>query len=447
MMNLRLPLDVDILINMIYKEGYEAYAVGGCIRDSILGRTPNDWDICTSVKPDFLTKLLEYKGIKVIPTGLKHGTITILLNEEEYEITTYRIEGEYENNRRPKHVKFTQDIVQDLSRRDFTINSMAYNDKNGLVDPFGGRFDLKDKLVRTVGNPNKRFDEDALRILRGIRFATQLEFVIESNTLKSMELNRHLLSSISAERIREELNKIILSRTPSKGFRLLKDTKIFKYIIPEMQETFDFDQKNPHHHKDVFNHTMDVLDNTEEDLILRLAALLHDIGKPSTFSVDTDGIGHFYGHHMESMKIAQNILKRLKYDNETIERVSILIKEHMTKQDLVTDKAIKRFINRVGEKDLGRLFKLQKSDITGSNPPYDFTSIDNIEKKCKEILDREDPLTVRDLRINGYDLIDLGIKPGEKMGIILDSLLEIVLEYPEKNNKETLLRIVKDDLT
>ncbi|WP_207753538.1 CCA tRNA nucleotidyltransferase [Sporosalibacterium faouarense] len=446
-MNLRLPLDVDILINMIYKEGYEAYAVGGCIRDSILGRTPNDWDICTSVKPDFLTKLLEYKGIKVIPTGLKHGTITILLNEEEYEITTYRIEGEYENNRRPKHVKFTQDIVQDLSRRDFTINSMAYNDKNGLVDPFGGRFDLKDKLVRTVGNPNKRFDEDALRILRGIRFATQLEFVIESNTLKSMELNRHLLSSISAERIREELNKIILSRTPSKGFRLLKDTKIFKYIIPEMQETFDFDQKNPHHHKDVFNHTMDVLDNTEEDLILRLAALLHDIGKPSTFSVDTDGIGHFYGHHMESMKIAQNILKRLKYDNETIERVSILIKEHMTKQDLVTDKAIKRFINRVGEKDLGRLFKLQKSDITGSNPPYDFTSIDNIEKKCKEILDREDPLTVRDLRINGYDLIDLGIKPGEKMGIILDSLLEIVLEYPEKNNKETLLRIVKDDLT
>ncbi|MTI48222.1 MAG: HD domain-containing protein [Firmicutes bacterium] len=446
-MNLRLPLDVDILINMIYKEGYEAYAVGGCIRDSILGRTPNDWDICTSVKPDFLTKLLEYKGIKVIPTGLKHGTITILLNEEEYEITTYRIEGEYENNRRPKHVKFTQDIVQDLSRRDFTINSMAYNDKNGLVDPFGGRFDLKDKLVRTVGNPNKRFDEDALRILRGIRFATQLEFVIESNTLKSMELNRHLLSSISAERIREELNKIILSRTPSKGFRLLKDTKIFKYIIPEMQETFDFDQKNPHHHKDVFNHTMDVLDNTEEDLILRLAALLHDIGKPSTFSVDTDGIGHFYGHHMESMKIAQNILKRLKYDNETIERVSILIKEHMTKQDLVTDKAIKRFINRVGEKDLGRLFKLQRSDITGSNPPYDFTSIDNIEKKCKEILDREDPLTVRDLRINGYDLIDLGIKPGEKMGIILDSLLEIVLEYPEKNNKETLLRIVKDDLT
>lgn len=442
-MKLKLPRNVGYIINTLYQEGYEGYAVGGCIRDCLLKKKPNDWDICTSAEPEKVINIFREKGFKAIPTGLKHGTITLILDDESYEITTFRIESEYEGNRRPISVIFTDDIVQDLSRRDFTINAMAYNNKRGLIDPFHGRSDLNNKIVKTVGNANERFQEDALRIIRGVRFACQLNFEIDDITLKAMKTNRDLISNISMERIREELNKILLSDRPSSGFYHIKELSLLPYIIPELELCIGFDQKNPYHHKDVYDHIMEVLDKTEKDLVIRLGALLHDIGKPQCFTIDDQGQGHFYKHSSISTDITELALKRLKYDNNTIKSVKILVKEHMSKYDELSDKAIKRFINRVGLENMSNLFALQRADILGSKPPYDLSNVEYMENRCKEIVSKKEPLSLKDLHINGYELMSLGIKPGKKIGEILEFLLGVVLESPESNTKEVLIELVR----
>lgn len=436
-MNIDIPNKVKFIIDKFYENNYEAFMVGGCIRDSLLLKEPKDYDIATSASPTVTESLFD----KTIPTGIKHGTITVLIDTEPFEVTTYRVEGEYKDNRRPDEISFVTDIKDDLSRRDFTINAFAYNSKEGLKDYFNGLEDLKNKIIRTVGNSDKRFNEDALRIMRAIRFAAQLDFDIEEMTLDGIKKNKELLRNISAERIRDELCKLLLSDNPRRGLILLKDCGILNIIIPELLPLIGFDQKNKYHHEDIFNHTLSVVENTPNDLILRLSALFHDIGKPDCFFIDDDGNGRFFGHNTRSEEIARNILNRLRFDNKTIKSVCILIREHMNVLDNASNLAIKRLINRVSKENIYSLLKLQKADILSlKDPNIALYKVSDMKNKIDNIINSDTPLTVKDLDIDGEKLInELKIKPGKLIGDILNYLLELVLKNPELNNYHSLL--------
>lgn len=430
-----IPEKVNYIINKLEANGFEAFAVGGCIRDSLLFKTPQDWDITTSAKPEELMNIFH----KTIPTGLQHGTVTVVLEEESFEVTTYRTEGDYIDNRHPSEVIFVSSLEEDLSRRDFTINAMAYSENRGLKDPFKGSEDLKNHIIRCVGEPNKRFQEDALRMLRAIRFKCQLSFEIEQETLASIKLNHRLIKNISFERTRDELCKILLSETPSNGFILLKDTNILEIVLPELKQCLGFNQYNPHHDKDVFHHILEVVDYCPKDLILRLSALLHDISKLQCFSLDEKGIGHFYGHNVDSAEKAVEILKRLKFDNCTIDRVKILVKEHSMNLNEAKTSTIKKFISRVGMENIDRWVELKKADLKAHSHAMDYTDIFNVEEKIKNIINSKEPLSIKDLNISGKDIINLGVNPGKEIGIILNKLLELVLENPELNSKDKLI--------
>jgi tRNA nucleotidyltransferase (CCA-adding enzyme) len=442
-MKIELIKDVCYILDTLSKNGFEAFIVGGCVRDSLLKRQLKDWDITTSALPDEIVKHFDH----TIPTGIKHGTVTIVINETNYEVTTYRIDGEYSDNRHPDEVIFTRSLKEDLSRRDFTINALAYNEAEGLVDMFNGIEDLHIKTIKCVGDADKRFNEDALRMLRAIRFACQLQFKIDKATYQAMCNNYLLLKNVSAERVREELCKILLSPIPSQGIRMLQETKLLNYIIPELNETIGFDQKNPHHDKNVFDHIMAVLDNSIENLPVRLGALLHDIGKPRTFSIDKKGIGHFYGHNVVSAEMSEIILKRLKFDNATIKKVLIIITEHMSAYNHLKNRTLKKFIARVGVENLEELFELQIADSKGHKENADYSPILTRREDVKKILENGEPFTVNQLKISGEDLIKLGFKPGKELGIVLKDLLEKVMERPEINNRETLLNLAKNKLS
>jgi len=424
---INLPAEVEEIIKTLNNGGFEAYVVGGCVRDSLLGREPKDWDIATNAIPEVVMELFD----NTIPTGLKHGTVTVLISGESFEITTYRTEEGYFDNRHPEVVKFVTSLVEDLARRDFTFNAIAYNPRIGLVDNFGGQIDLKNKEIKCVGSPNKRFGEDALRMIRAIRFASQLGFNIEYSTFEAIKTNKNLIKNISQERIRDELCKILLSDHPKFGLVTLQISGLLEIILPELYDCVDFDQHNEHHDKNVFDHILAVINNIPNNLIIRLV-----------FSIDENGNGHFYQHHMRSMDIAEEVLKRLKFDNETIGRVSTLVKEHMSRFEHLRTGNIKRFINRVGIENLDLLFELQIADIKGSKPPYDFSEIIKLKEECKRIIDEKQPLTVKDLAINGHDLMALGYKQGKDIGTILTKLLELVIENPELNIKEKLLGLI-----
>ncbi len=441
-MRIDLPDEVKEIIKVLMNNKYEGYAVGGCIRDLILNRKPNDWDITTNAKPQELMEI--FNSYYIIPTGLKHGTVTLMINNNPYEITTYRIEGKYSDNRRPDEVEFTNDITKDLSRRDFTINAMAYNDFNGLIDPFKGLEDLSAKKIKCVGDPERRFNEDALRMLRGIRFSSQLEFQIDFKTKRSIITNSYLLENISKERINVELNKILLSNTPSKGIRNLVETNLIKHIIPDIIDTIGFQQHNTHHSMDVFEHTLCVVDRVDNDIILRLAALFHDIAKPQCFKLDDNGIGHFYKHDIRGMEITRDRLKQLKYSNSIIDSVKKLVKEHMCRFDNITEKGAKKLIKRVGDEDVFKLFNLQLADTNCKRPSVDISGIMRVQEMVIKILTNKEPITTNDLDINGYDLMQLGIPQGKQIGLVLDKLLEIVLESPQLNRKESLIKCVLD---
>lgn len=426
------------IISVLHSNGYEGYVVGGCVRDMLLGKEPKDWDIATNAKLEQVKQLFN----KTIDTGLKHGTVTVVLDENNYEVTTYRLDGKYTDNRRPDEVTFTTCLKDDLSRRDFTINAMAYNNRNGLIDLFGGKDDLSNKTIRTVGNPDERFQEDSLRMMRAIRFACQLDFYPTYHVSNSIIKNKKLINNISQERIRDELCKILLSDEQVRGIETLESSGLLEEILPEIQRLVDFDQKNPHHHKNVFDHTLLVLDSIPNNLILRLSALLHDIGKPASYSEDEKGFGHFYEHHIIGEKIAEGILKRIKFNNDTISKVCILIREHMSRYDFLRKASIKKFINRVGIENLDNLFELQIADIKGSKPPHNFDSVLKLKENVHTILNEKQPLIVKDLAVNGYDLMSIGIESGIKMGKILNYLLERVLENSDLNTKEKLLAIV-----
>nr|WP_300005222.1 HD domain-containing protein [Tissierella sp.] len=441
-MEIVIPDYINILLDKLEKNGFEAFIVGGSVRDSVLGKVPSDYDITTNALPEEMEEV--FQDFKTILIGKEFGTIVVVQEEANTEITTYRIEEDYLDGRRPSSVCFSSDIVEDLKRRDFTINAMAYSKSCGLIDPFGGREDLKKKVIRTVGDPRERFLEDHLRILRCVRFSARLEFYIENDTLKACREMAHLLEKISAERIREELFRMLLSRDPSYGLRLLLDLNILEVIIPELIETVGFDQRNPHHEMDVFNHTLCVVDSVPPIIEIRLAALFHDIGKPSTFSLDDQGIGHFYGHQEVSRDMAEEILKRLRASNHTIEVVKILVKEHMTQHNDYSRKGLKRLINRVGEEKIDLLLDLQKADMICTSRGRDTRSIEARRLEIKEIIEFQEPVEKKQLDIDGNDIVKLGYKQGILIGEILDSLLELVLETPELNKKETLIEIIKE---
>lgn len=441
-MKIFIPKDVNFIINTFYKNNYEAYMVGGCVRDSILGNDPKDYDITTSSKPDNTILLFN----KTIPTGLKHGTVTVLINNNPYEVTTFRTDGTYLDNRRPSSVNFVTDIKEDLSRRDFTINALAYNDITGLIDYFNGVNDIQNKIIRCVGNPDKRFKEDALRMLRAIRFSCQLSFDIEVNTLNAIKKNYLLISNISNERIRDELCKILVSPNPSKGLELLKETKLLEIILPDINALVDFSSKCHNHNRNVFSHTLKVIDNTENNLILRLSALFHDVGKINTLTPFNNGSFYgFPGHCLEGSIMTKKILSNLRFDNNTINTVCKLIEHHLVLNvnTMPTKYEVKKILNSVGKDNMHLLFELQRADINSLDNPSPFLKkVSYTENLVYRIVEDNEPLIIKDLNIKGEDLINiLSISPGKLIGETLNYLLEKVLKDPNLNSKEILLKL------
>lgn len=446
-MNINTPKEVKLIIDTFYRNNFEAFMVGGCVRDILLGNLPKDYDITTSAKPEITISLFN----KTIPTGLKHGTVTVLINNEPYEVTTYRTEGKYIDNRRPSSVDFVTDIKEDLSRRDFTINALAYNEKVGLIDYFNGINDIKSKIIRCVGDADKRFKEDALRMLRAVRFSCQLNFDIEENTYATIKSNYKLIENISSERIRDELCKILISENPSKGLEILRDTKLLEIILPEINALYNFSPKCTNHNRNVFTHTLKVIDNTENDLLLRLSALFHDVGKLNTLTPLNNGTFYgFPGHCLEGSIIVKKILSRLRFDNNTIKVVSKLIEHHLVLNATVmpTKYEVKILLNEIGTDNINLLFSLQRADINSlDNPKVFLEKVRYTENLVNEIINNNEPLTIKDLNINGGDLIsNLNLKPGKILGDVLNHLLNIVLENPDLNSKEKLLTLAKNFL-
>ena len=431
-MNINTPKEVKLIIDTFYKNNFEAFMVGGCVRDILLGNLPKDYDITTSAKPEITISLFD----KTIPTGLKHGTVTVLINNEPYEVTTYRTEGKYIDNRRPSSVDFVTDIKEDLSRRDFTINSLAYNQKVGLIDYFNGTDDIKNKIIRCVGNADKRFKEDALRMLRAVRFSCQLNFDIEENTYTAIKNNYKLIKNISSERIRDELCKILISENPSKGLEILRDTKLLEIILPEINALYNFSPKCTNHNRNIFAHTLKVIDNTENDLLLRLSALFHDVGKLNTLTPLNNGTFYgFPGHCLEGSIMVKKILSRLRFDNNTIKVISKLIEHHLVLNatTMPTKYEVKILLNEMGVNNINLLFSLQRADINSlDNPKVFLEKVKYTENLVNEIINNREPLIIKDLNISGGD--------------VLNHLLNIVLEKPDLNSKETLLTLAKNFL-
>ena len=446
-MNINTPKEVKLIIDTFYRSNFEAFMVGGCVRDILLGNIPKDYDITTSAKPEITISLFD----KTIPTGLKHGTVTVLISNEPYEVTTYRTEGKYIDNRRPSSVDFVTDIKEDLSRRDFTINALAYNERVGLIDYFNGADDIKNKIIRCVGNADKRFKEDALRMLRAVRFSCQLNFDIHENTYTAIKNNYKLINNISSERIRDELCKILSSENPSKGLEILRDTKLLDIILPEINALYNFSPKCTNHNRNVFTHTLKVIDNTDNDLLLRLSALFHDVGKLNTLTPLNNGTFYgFPGHCLEGSIMVKKILSRLRFDNNTIKVVSKLIEHHLVLNATVmpTKYEVKMLLNEVGVDNINLLFALQRADINSlDNSRVFLEKVRYTESLVNEIINNKEPLTIKDLNITGGDLIsNLKLKPGKILGDTLNHLLNVVLENPDLNSKEKLLTLAKNFL-
>ena len=435
-MKIELPKKVSTIIGCLQNHGFEAYAVGGCVRDSILGREPQDWDITTSAKPEQVKALFSH----TIDTGIQHGTVTVMLDHEGFEVTTYRIDGEYEDARHPKEVIFTSQLIEDLKRRDFTINAMAYNEKDGLVDAFDGIGDLERKVIRCVGNPMERFTEDALRILRAVRFAAQLGCEIDGPTEDAIRKLAPNLAKISAERIQVELVKLLVSPNPGR-MRQIYELGISDVILPEFSEMMKTPQNNPYHYCTVGEHSVQAVEASAPDKALRLTMLLHDVAKPVCRTTDAEGVDHFYGHPAKGAEMARDILRRLKFDNDTIGKVTGLIRAHDDLPDM-TEQAVRKEMVRVGLEYYPDLFAVKRADtLAHSQQVFEkyMLLIGQYEKIYQQILEANNCLTLKDLAVTGRDLIAQGIEPGKAIGDILHKMLEDVLERPEWNTKETLL--------
>ena len=420
MVEIQIPEKVNKIIHTLQEHGYEAYAVGGCVRDSFLGREPMDWDITTSAMPEETKALFPH----TFDTGIEHGTITVLLDHEGFEVTTYRVDGKYEDSRHPKEVIFVRNLQEDLLRRDFTINAMAYNEKEGLVDIFGGMDDLKAGIIRCVGNAQARFSEDALRILRGIRFAA--------------------LRKISAERIQVELVKTLTSSRPD----LLREAwklGITKEFLPEFDLAMETTQETVHHMYTVGEHILHTLLEVRPDRILRLTMLLHDIGKPYMKTMDADGVAHFKGHPEKSSELANEILHRLKFDNDTIRKVTKLVRYHDHRMP-VTPAHVRRAVHEIGEDLFPLYLEVRRADVAAQSMyqrKEKVADIDGVEKLYHEIMERKECVSLKTLAVTGKDLIAAGMKPGKEIGQMLEHVLDLVLEHPELNQKEELLKRIE----
>ena len=437
--NVEVPAPVNYIIQELEKCGHEAYMVGGCVRDSVLGRKPHDYDICTSATPDEILKA--FPDEEIIPTGLQHGTVTILINKEPFEVTTYRIDGDYSDNRRPDNVTFTKNLVEDLRRRDFTINAMAYNPKTGLIDPFNGMEDIKYKKIRCVGSAEDRFNEDALRILRAIRFEAQLGFAGLPETMFEIERQYDRLKNISIERINSEFCKIVASEQFC--VELVLYPNVFSLFIPELKDLIGFQQNNPYHAYDVFNHTVHAIEKSgSDDLVVRLAVFFHDFGKPHSYQDGEDGIRHFKGHGKVSAEITDSIMKRLRFDNETRNNVVELVYYHDATFE-VGNKYVKRWLNKIGEKQFRRLLEIRKADIKGQKPDYEESRIEkvnNIENILEEILSEKSCFSLKDLAVNGNDVKEvMKLKEGKDIGYWLNEILKRVIDGELENNKYDLV--------
>ena len=441
-MIIKLPSDVGLIIDKL--SPHEAYAVGGCVRDSLLGLAPKDWDICTSAEPSQVMEI--FKDYHVIETGLKHGTVTVMINDEGYEITTFRVDGDYTDCRRPTKVTFVRNLTEDLARRDFTINAMAYNDKVGLVDCFGGREDLQNKIIRCVGDPIQRFSEDALRIVRALRFAAVYQFTIDQPTANAITELYPRLKKVSVERFDSELSKILLG--DNMRYILSDFWYVFDVFIPEIKPMVGFKQHNPHHIYDVWEHTLVAVENAEKDLNLRLTMLLHDIGKPSCFTRDDKGVGHFYRHELIGSQMAKERLVALKFDNRTIAEVSQLINCHC--MDLICKRAsVKRWLNKLGEEQYRKLLKVRAADISAhhKNGMNKLKSVEHILSLLDDIIAQNQCFHLKDLQISGKDLVTLGITQGKEIGTLLNCLLIKVMDGEIENDRELLLKWVAQQPT
>ena len=432
-----IPEQVNSILEKLQRSGYEAYVVGGCVRDALLGRVPHDWDITTSALPQQVKEVFS----RTVDTGLQHGTVTVLIGSEGYEVTTYRVDGVYEDGRHPRQVTFTPSLREDLRRRDFTINAMAYNTGDGLVDLFGGRQDLEDGIVRAVGDPVQRFNEDALRIMRAIRFSAQLGYEIEPATLSAASMLAPNLKKISWERIREELEKTLLSDRPEL-LRTAWKAGITREFIPEFDRCMEMPQNNPHHCYTVGEHILKGVSLVRSDKVLRLAMFLHDIAKPVCHTVDENGIDHFRGHTDAGREMARAILRRLKYDNATIRQVTVLVQWH-DMQVRLTEPAVRKAIVKIGE-DLFPLFlEVKQADLLAQScyqREEKQANLDQLGALYAGIIARGDCLSLKDLAVSGSDIISCGVQPGRQVGEILSQMLNEVLNVPGHNDREYLLR-------
>lgn len=438
-LNFNLSENGEKAIELLEQSGYDAYFVGGCVRDALMGMSANDVDITTSATPEQM--LTVFCGFKVILTGLKHGTVTVMIGEEPIEITTFRLDGEYVDHRRPENVSFSANLSDDLSRRDFTVNAMAYNKRRGLIDLYGGESDIKNKVIRAVGNPQKRFEEDALRILRAVRFASQKCFSIAPETAIAAQKSVGLLRYVSAERIFAELKKLIMGDGAESV--MLAYPELICAAVPALKATVGFDQKNPHHIYDVYEHTVRAVGACKKDVPLRLAALLHDVGKPSTFT-ERDGVGHFYGHTGASLELAKQTLCDLKCDNATAGEVLTLIKYH---DPLIepNERAVKRMLGKLGEPLLLKLLDLKSADNLAQAPScrVRLELYEQIRQIIAQIKQKNECFSIKELAVNGDDLIAWGIPQGREIGKALSFLLESVIDGGVENEKQALKAVLK----
>ena len=439
---MKLPEYVRYCLDALENAGFAAYCVGGCVRDSLLGLTPHDYDICTAALPEQTEAV--FAGKSLVLAGKKHGTVGVIFGKDVVEITTFRTEGQYLDNRHPEWVEFVPHVEADLARRDFTVNAMAWSPKRGLSDPFGGQKDLEAKILRAVGNPVQRFREDSLRILRGLRFAVRFDLTIEEATREAMVSEKQLMDNLARERVFSELCQLLLSL--SRPEDLVAFGPVLAAVIPELEPMLGFDQRSPHHAYDVFTHTAHVVTGVPADLSLRWAALLHDVGKVPTFTQDATGRGHFYGHAGVGAEMADAILRRLKTPTDLREQVVFLIEKHMTKLE-PEKKTIRRWLGRLGADALDQLLLLQEADMgsKGTGKPEEMAQFFAIRNLIREIEAENACLSLKDLALNGHDLMALGIR-GKAIGETLNRLLEAVIEEEVPNEKQALLRLMEETL-
>ena len=435
-----IPAGIRNILERLAGRGHQAVLVGGCVRDLLMGRTPQDWDIASSARPEAVMDLF---GENARPTGLRHGTVTVLEAGERAEVTTFRRDGNYLDCRHPDHVEFTGSLEEDLARRDFTVNAMAMTADGEILDPFGGREDLSRELLRCVGEPERRLTEDALRILRCLRFASVLSFAIDGGTEEALRRCAPLLRRIAAERVREELMKLICGRAAAEV--LLAYPDVVGVVLPEILPAVGFAQRNRHHCYDVWEHSVRAMAAAPPDRVVRLTLLLHDLGKPETFSLGEDGVGHFYGHGKRSAAIAETVCARLRLDRAERETVCRLVALHDV-QVPPTEKGVRRMLRRLGEEDFRRLLQVKRGDNLAQHPAYRERQqgIDQLESLLDQVLREDQCFSLRQLAVNGRDLLALGLR-GRAVGQALERLLDLVIEGKLPNDRERLLREIKEE--